>query len=392
MRVLALEPYFGGSHQAFLDGWQRHSRHQWTTLTLPAHKWKWRMRQSSLLFAWEIEGRFEAGERWDLVFCSDMLNLAELRGLARKELSGLPAVLYFHENQLTYPVRIEKERDMHFGVSNISSAVAASEVWFNSAFHRNSFLDAIPGFLSKMPDHAPLAAIERIRAKSIVRYPGIEAAGIAARSRRSKGRPDAAPLHLLWAARWEHDKNPEDFFCALDLLEERGAEFRISVLGQSFREVPPIFEEARERFEDRIVNWGFLESRREYDAALAETDVFVSTADHEFFGLAAIEAIAAGAYPILPRRLSYPELLGLDESPAMARFFYSGSAPDLAARLAELCERKSAADWRPTEAPLAVVERFFWPKVAAELDQALERVRSGDCLTKPSSPPSRTPT
>ena len=72
MRVLALEPYFGGSHQAFLDGWQRHSRHQWTTLTLPAHKWKWRMRQSALLFAWEIERRFEAGERWDLVILRTM--------------------------------------------------------------------------------------------------------------------------------------------------------------------------------------------------------------------------------------------------------------------------------------------------------------------------------
>ena len=35
MKVLALEPYYGGSHKAFLDGWQKHSRHEFTVLGLP---------------------------------------------------------------------------------------------------------------------------------------------------------------------------------------------------------------------------------------------------------------------------------------------------------------------------------------------------------------------
>jgi hypothetical protein len=35
IRVLALEPYYRGSHRAFLDGWVERSRHEWTLLTLP---------------------------------------------------------------------------------------------------------------------------------------------------------------------------------------------------------------------------------------------------------------------------------------------------------------------------------------------------------------------
>ncbi|MCK4372451.1 MAG: DUF3524 domain-containing protein, partial [candidate division Zixibacteria bacterium] len=36
MKILALEPYYGGSHKAFLDGWSSRSRHEWTILKLPA--------------------------------------------------------------------------------------------------------------------------------------------------------------------------------------------------------------------------------------------------------------------------------------------------------------------------------------------------------------------
>ena len=92
MHILALEPYYGGSHQAFLDGWSAHSRHQWTTLGLPAYKWKWRMRHSAATFAARVAERLEWGEVFDLLFCSDMLNLAEFRGLAPVQVRNLPSV------------------------------------------------------------------------------------------------------------------------------------------------------------------------------------------------------------------------------------------------------------------------------------------------------------
>ncbi|MHC4677644.1 MAG: tRNA-queuosine alpha-mannosyltransferase domain-containing protein, partial [Planctomycetota bacterium] len=123
MRILALEPYYGGSHKALLDGWSARSRHEWTVLTLPAYKWKWRMRHAAVTFADEV-GRLAAeGRQWELLFCSDILNLAEFLGLAPRCVRELPAIIYFHENQLTYPVRLESERDYQFAVTNMTSAL-----------------------------------------------------------------------------------------------------------------------------------------------------------------------------------------------------------------------------------------------------------------------------
>ncbi|MHC4927823.1 MAG: tRNA-queuosine alpha-mannosyltransferase domain-containing protein, partial [Planctomycetota bacterium] len=42
--ILVLESYYGGSHKAFLDGWLGRSEHDFTLLSLPPNKWKWRMR------------------------------------------------------------------------------------------------------------------------------------------------------------------------------------------------------------------------------------------------------------------------------------------------------------------------------------------------------------
>jgi hypothetical protein len=77
MNILALEPYYGGSHQGLLDGLITRSRHHWTLLTLPPHKWKWRMRHAAVTFAEMAGAPQAAGQQWDVLFASDMLNLAE---------------------------------------------------------------------------------------------------------------------------------------------------------------------------------------------------------------------------------------------------------------------------------------------------------------------------
>ena len=370
MKVLALEAYYGGSHRAFLKGWSDRSCHEWTTLTLPPNKWKWRMRHAAITFAEEVAKKIDGGAEWDVLFCSDMLNLAEFLGLAPARMRPLPVVVYFHENQLTYPVQIERERDYHFVFTNITTALAATRVWFNSAFHRDEFLQSMPAFLKRMPDHVPLSAVDRIRQKSEVRSPGID-------DFQPRGVRPPGPIRILWAARWEHDKNPGDFFAALKILVERCVDFRVSVIGEQFREYPAMFDLARDVFKDHISRWGYQESRSEYAAALTEADVFVSTANHEFFGISTVEAIAAGSYPLLPERLSYPEILkGIESAEA---FFYDGSPERLAAKLCELADRVGAGDlWCGTgNEPASTVDRFRWEWVAPDLDRALS-----DALTE----------
>jgi len=337
-------------------------------LTLPAHKWKWRMRHSAITFAQQAAELLKQGQSWDLLFCSDMLNLAEFIALCPAEIAGLPKVIYFHENQLTYPVRLEDERDYQFAMTNLTSALAADVVWFNSQFHLESFLEALAKFLKAMPDHQPFEVIEKIEAKSSVHPPGI--AEFPKITERESG-----PMRILWSARWEHDKNPELFFEAIRILKAEGVRFRLSVIGQSFRDKPDVFERAHRSFNEYIDFWGYRETREDYEHVLSQADVIVSTANHEFFGISVVEAIAAGAYPLLPNRLSYPEILGLGRVEGAEQFFYNGSAKDLADKLMQLAARiEKGSLWPANVTPSILTDRFKWQNLADSYDQALERV------------------
>ena len=84
--VLALQPYFGGSHAQFHNGWLQHSVHRWETLELPARHWKWRMRHAAIHFSQQIHQLADQGKRWDVFFATDMMNIAELKGLLRSDL------------------------------------------------------------------------------------------------------------------------------------------------------------------------------------------------------------------------------------------------------------------------------------------------------------------
>ncbi len=368
LRVLTLEPYYGGSHKAFLEGWTRFSRHEWTVLCVRCWEWKWRMRHSAIALGNQTKEKIQEGGEWDIIFCSDMLNLAEYLGLAPQSIQMLPSVVYFHENQLTYPVAHPQGFDFHYVLTNLITALAATEVWFNSSYHQNIFLDELPVFLKRMPDFQPLEAVSDIRRKSLVRYPGI--------SQFSKRRERApGPMRIAWAARWEHDKNPELFFKSLRILKAKKIEFRISVMGEQFRQAPDVFNSARKEFADYIDRWGYQKDRHDYEAAMLDADVFVSTADHEFFGFSVLEGAAAGTFPLVPEKLAYPETLELD-SGNNEEFYFKGGADQLAERLIYLSEKiRNNTLWegRPDRA-IRIAEKFFWNTRAGLLDQELVRI------------------
>jgi glycosyltransferase involved in cell wall biosynthesis len=329
------------------------------------------MRQAAVTFADETRKLTAQGQTWDALFCSDMLNLAEFLGLAPAAVGALPRVAYFHENQLTYPVRVESERDYQFAMTNLTTALAADAVWFNSAFHRDSFLRALGDFLQRMPDHQPAEAVARIKDKACVYHPGVCPPGV-------PGVRDSGPLRILWAARWEHDKNPDTFFAALKRVKAQGVPFRLSVIGEQFRDTPSVFAWAREYFADHIDRWGYQRTREEYLAALRQADVFVSTAEHEFYGLSAVEAVLAGAYPVLPERLAYPEVCGGADMEGAAEFFYDGSTDALADRLIEI-GRRALAGGLPAKATAELrcrLKALTWPNCVAGFDEAIARVRS----------------
>ncbi|MBD3331804.1 DUF3524 domain-containing protein [candidate division GN15 bacterium] len=369
VRVLALEPFYGGSHKAFLDGWRAHSRHEFTVLGLSAHHWKWRMRHSAVTFSHLVDERVSSGGSWDVVFASDMLNLAEFRGLVQPSLRNLPTVLYFHENQLTYPSRTQDDRDLHLAYVNFTSAVAADAIWFNSKFHRREFLEQYGQWLLQMPDHPHVDRLQSIERRASVRYPGIEPVGVA------KGERNPEPV-LIWPARWEHDKNPELLAIAVQTLAEKSVPFRLRLLGKVFQTRPPALESLGERIGDRLIAAPPPESREDYLRELQRGDIVISTADHEFFGLAVLEALSAGCYPALPNRLAYPELIEHLAAAQSEAYLYDGTRRGLVERLTLLIQRAAAGQLWQNGVNLAprVDEEFGWEVRAQELDQALEVV------------------
>jgi len=297
-RLLIIEPYFGTSHAHLIRGLMKRLDCECELLEMSPRKWKWRMRGGAIHVA-ERAGEIPP---CDAVFASDFLDLATFLALGPAWLRDCRKTVYFHENQLTYPVRIDDERDFHFALTNITTALSADAVAFNSDFHRREFFGAIDGLIAKFPDYRPKGIADVIAEKSSVLPIPLDLDTI------PTGHNRTGPLRILWNQRWEFDKAPEVLFETLFDLDETGVDFELVVAGEGFEYSPSIFEIARERLAQRIVHWGFVESRQDYLRLLTDCDVVVSTAIHEFFGISVAEAVAGGCCPLLPNRLAYSDM------------------------------------------------------------------------------------
>lgn len=358
MRFLFLEPFFSGSHRDFAEGLAAHSAHDLELVTLPGRFWKWRMRGAALALLRKIPdlGAFDG------LLTTDLMSLTDFRALAGPECP--PVLVYFHENQVDYPLGPGGVVDYQFGFTDLTTCLAADRVLFNSDAHRTAFLDRLPGFIRMMPDLRPKWAVTAIRKRSGVLHPGCRfPAGPPARVDFASG--EEPPL-VVWNHRWEHDKDPDVFAGALEAVDARGVPFRLALLGERYRNAPPAFGRMRRRFADRIVRYGFLPDREAYLDLLRRGDVVVSTALQENFGIAAVEAVRHGCLPLLPDRLSYPELLPEDARDAC---LYA-SPEDLADRLVRvLSDIERVAELRHRLA--RHMERFAWSERAPAFDAAL---------------------
>ena len=172
------------------------------------------MRGAALYFAKKIPSL----ESYDALITTDLMSLSDYKTLS----PGVcpPALVYFHENQLTYPLAPGERMDYQFGFTDITTALAADSVLFNSRTHCDAFFSHLPGFLKMMPEYRPNWVVDQIRSKADVLYPGCR---FPANGLGGADTPGEVPPLIIWNHRWEFDKNPDDFFSALDaVLGKRG--------------------------------------------------------------------------------------------------------------------------------------------------------------------------
>lgn len=337
-RVLLVEPWFAGSHRAWAEGLQRHSRHDISLLTSQPMGWKATFERS----AGELAAR--AGRAPDLLLASSMMDLTEF--IEQTRFGPIPTLLYLHENQLTYD---RSKPDLARGEVNWRSAQAADRVGFNSHFHLEDFLGALPllGVTG--------AQVETARRKSVVLPVGIDLTGL------EQDPHDEGPPVVLWNHRWENDKDPDAFVDAV--LEIAHLPFRLILTGDGAG-LARLLPTLTVHFGDRVIHAGFA-TEAKYRALLRRADVVVSTAHQEFFGVSVAEAMAAGAAPLVPNRLAYSELLG----PTLADCLYEPGT--LVGRLRAML----TGEWTSyRSAAIAAGRRFSWDRVAPHYDDVIDEM------------------
>jgi len=367
MKIALVEPFYTGSHKAWADGYAAGSRHDITLFTMPGQHWKWRMHGGGITLARKL---LHSGLAPDLILATDMMDLTIFISMIRHHIRSVPVVFYFHENQICYPWSpadrdVQQDRDQHYGFINFASAMAADVVLFNSLFHHRTFFDALPAFLGQFPGFRSHEHIAVLQKKSDVLPLGLDLSRLG-RLKPARMRSNRKPL-VLWNHRWEYDKNPDDFFKALLMLADEGADFEVAVLGANFKQHPRIFDEAGKRLGRRVIQFGFVDSPAEYARWLWRSDVIPVTARQDFFGISVAEAVYCGCYPVLPARLAYPDLFPLPE----CRRLYYRTMPQLVKRIREAMKHSvmpEKEDWA------RYIRPFDWSVMTDRYDDMLEKI------------------
>ncbi len=301
--ALLLSGYDAASHEYWRKCLtQMLDEYHWTELVLSPRHFSWRMRGNS--FIWATGDQREVLLRnYDVIFATSMVDLNGLFGFF-PHLHRSKTFLYFHENQFAYPQSQQQTETVHHQLQSVYAAFVAQNLIFNSSYNQRTFFEGVSALLKKLPDSFPPTLVPEMEKKSCVIPVPIK---ICKLENNVGGETDVPGLPgILWNHRWEYDKQPDIFFNALERLLHLNYQFKIHVVGQQFRKSPVCFDAFAHKHSDIIATWGY-QCAEQYRDVLMQADIVVSSALHDFQGLAIQEAMAAGCIPVTPDRVAYRE-------------------------------------------------------------------------------------
>lgn len=361
MKFLFIESFYGGSHKVFCDGLIKNSKYQIDLISLPAKNFKWRIRGSAYYFARHIKNIHE----YSGIIVTDMINLSDFKSFFKNDLP--PVLFYFHENQMDYPLALKQKIDYQLVFANINSALCADIVCFNSKSHEKSFLDSLTIILKRMPQDDDISWINNnISKKSVVVHPGCDFSFFEKEKCEYKNRK----AHILWNHRWDYDKKPELFFKLLKDLKNNNFDFKLIILGEEGPKINLLFEAAEKDFKNEICHLGFVENKDQYFRLIQKSDIVLSTAVQENFGYSIVEAVRGGCIPVLPKRLSYPEIMPLDFH---GDIFYK-NYKEMFGKFVGYLENSVFLDKNKFGSLFSYMDKYSWKNNIQEYDDILEKL------------------
>ena len=352
--VLVLEPWYRGSHRSWIEGWQLHSRHAIRVVAGNDSGWRRSLVTAPARFAQAID---ETTEPIDLLVASTPIDLATVLGLIDRSTRRPPTLLYMHESQIGYPPGPKGRQPYRAMVADLNSVMSADNVAVATHYHADLLRNKMPAFAEELVEGSGSnvqSTLDNLHVLPI----GIEMSGL-------HPAPLSGPTRVLWNHRWSHDKNPGEFVHAIALLAAEEYEFELYALGEVERAGEKAFQRLKDQLSDRILISGVQESDA-YRQILCHSDVVVSTTNHEFFGVAIAEAIGAGARPLLPDRLAYPEIVPGNLS---SEFLYRGPLEGALRRVLSKPRDQLHMHRQETRDHIST---FGWETVAPKYDSVLD--------------------
>lgn len=314
-RVWILDPYHTGSHAHWAKGVRdvlNHAGWPCELHTLPGRHWKWRMHGAAASWALSLGRTTPAAKVPDVVVTTDMCDVAQLRGLLPPTWHRVKFVVYFHENQLTFPWS-DEDRDVDVGRNNtyaylnLTSALAADAVWFNSQHHLEVFLEAAAAFSSRLPKPRLADLPHHLLPKCTVLPIGLNRARHPAPS--VSDRPSNAPPIVLWNHRWSRDKGTDVFAAFAREVVAKRVPAQFVVLGASFSRMPDEWQNLQQDLGEHCLHWGYVAQEEDYLKWLWRADVLPVHPRQEYFGISVLEAMRCGTIPWVDEAHAYSETM-----------------------------------------------------------------------------------